>query len=79
MRLDFSAAFDRERTTWRTGHGGDDSGYAVEGVEGQRLRWAWEEADAALAAIWDCCSRVLHPWSMPDMVLIDRVIRGGGG
>ena len=79
MRLDFGAAFDQERAAWLTGHGGDEHGYAVEGEVGQRLRWVWEEADAVLAAIWDCCSRVLQPWTRPDMMLVDRVIRGGGG
>ena len=79
MKMDFGAAFDRERDAWRNGHGGDERGYAVEGEAGQQLRWAWEEADYTLATIWDCCSRVLQPWTRPDMVLADKVIRGGSG
>jgi hypothetical protein len=34
----FGEAWDRERTAWLAGHGGDELGYAVEGDEGQRLR-----------------------------------------
>jgi hypothetical protein len=59
---DFGAAFDRERSAWRAGHGGDEEcGDPIEGYEGERLRWAWEEADFDLSELWDHYSRLLAP------------------
>jgi hypothetical protein len=78
VTLNFGEASDCEPVVWIAGHGGDLNGYAVEGIKGQRLRHAWEDAEANLAEIWDRHSRHLSPQTMPGMVLIKLVIRGGG-
>jgi hypothetical protein len=57
----FSEAWDRERSAWLEGHGGEEHGYAIEGDEGQYLRLEWEDAFAGLNEVWTWYSRRLQP------------------
>ena len=59
--MTFGEVFDRERAAWCAGHGGSEDGCPIEGVEGQRLRWAWEDAHYDLSELWGRYSRLPLP------------------
>jgi hypothetical protein len=61
----FDEAWDRERSAWLEGHGGEEYGYAIEGDEGQYLRRVWEEAFYDLNDVWSWYSYRLQP-APPD-------------